>query len=406
MKILTSSIGIAFLISILISSCSNDQGTCLIQGELKDSKGSPFLYLRDMDTYVIVDSFQVKNGVIDHGFTLDHPKYFILHNRRAQYEVRDRKHIWLDPSNIQLSGSMEFLGNIEVVGSRSNKAFYVYKEHKDSVDNQIMALDEEFAINGDPNRHLKRKALYDSLKAVNYPDLSMYFLEHPELFNTSKQNQIVARIDSINVELSSWKLKFLLENSNSYVALSILHNECYLNNRVLEKEEIITVFDHLTNELKKTDKGNEVAKYLNLPDVPQVGDRAIDFAQQTPEGDTVRLSDFSGMYLLVDFWASNCGPCRGKNPELRKLYSLYHSSGLEILGVSGDVHKSDWVTAISSDSLNWANVSDLNGWYNEAFLLYDIKQIPYMLVIDRDGSIVLKTRNWIQIEEQFAKVFN
>ena len=91
---------------------------------------------------------------------------------------------------------------------------------------------------------------------------------------------------------------------------------------------------------------------------------------------------------MLEFWASDCAPCRGSNKWLRKIYSKYNPKGFEILGVSGDNIKKRWTDAIAKDSIPWQNISDLKGWYNEAFLLYDIKYIPNNFLINPEGIII------------------
>jgi thiol-disulfide isomerase/thioredoxin len=108
------------------------------------------------------------------------------------------------------------------------------------------------------------------------------------------------------------------------------------------------------------------------------------------KGNAISLSSFKGKYVLVDFWASWCGPCRAENPNVVKAYRKFHSKGLDILGVSLDDEKEKWADAIKKDNLNWAQVSDLKGWQNAAAVLYGVQGIPMNFLIDRQGKIAGK----------------
>lgn len=121
-----------------------------------------------------------------------------------------------------------------------------------------------------------------------------------------------------------------------------------------------------------------------------IGAKAPDFTLQTPEGDTLSLSDLKGKYVLIDFWASWCRPCRAVNPYLVSLYSQYKDKGIEFLGVALDNNKSRWVGAIAQDGLKWKQVSDLKKWGSYVVPLYNVKSIPANVLIDENGVIVAK----------------
>jgi peroxiredoxin len=121
---------------------------------------------------------------------------------------------------------------------------------------------------------------------------------------------------------------------------------------------------------------------------PKPGDPAYDINLTSPKGDTVSLSSFQGKVVLVDFWASWCGPCRISNRHLVKLYSKYKNKGFEIFGVSLDENKKDWMKAIKQDRVVWPQVIDNRGWEAQTAIDWGLYQIPTSYLINKDGIIV------------------
>ena len=119
------------------------------------------------------------------------------------------------------------------------------------------------------------------------------------------------------------------------------------------------------------------------------------------------LSDFQGKYVLLDFWASWCGPCRQENPNLVKAYAAYNDKGFEILGVSLDNKdgKEAWVNAIEKDGLTWTQVSDLNSWNNEVARMYGVRAVPQSYLINPEGVIVAENLRGDLLEEKLAEIF-
>ena len=116
----------------------------------------------------------------------------------------------------------------------------------------------------------------------------------------------------------------------------------------------------------------------------------IDFEMETPDGKLVKVSDFvsKNKYTLIDFWASWCGPCHGEMPTIVKAYDEFHSKGLEIVGVSLDIDKTDWVKAISEMNMLWPQMSDLKGWESAGAQLYGVRSIPANVLVNQQGKIV------------------
>lgn len=136
------------------------------------------------------------------------------------------------------------------------------------------------------------------------------------------------------------------------------------------------------------------------------GALAPDFSQPTPDDKSKSLSDLRGKIVLVDFWASWCGPCRRDNPAVVKLYEEYKDKGFDILGVSLDRDKARWLDAIQADGLVWNHVSDLKGWQNEVAKKYGVSSIPHTVLVDREGRIIARGLRGPALEQKLKELFN
>jgi peroxiredoxin len=181
---------------------------------------------------------------------------------------------------------------------------------------------------------------------------------------------------------------FIKANPNSWVSLYALDNMSMM--ALPQYAEIAPLYEAMSPELKNTETGRRYGEMLHKLKAVAVGMPAPAFTQKTPDGKVVSLADYRGKYVLVDFWASWCKPCRAENPAVTKLYNQYKGRNFDILGVSLDDEKGreKWVKAIQDDQLAWTQVSDLKGWENQVARLYNVQGIPQNFLIDPTGKIV------------------
>ncbi|NCD72026.1 redoxin domain-containing protein [Mucilaginibacter agri] len=197
-------------------------------------------------------------------------------------------------------------------------------------------------------------------------------------------------------------LKFVNENKTSlagfYAATSL--------DAMRYEADLVKYADDIKDNFKDNPGVRTFVKQMELAKPLSVGHKAPDFETTGIDGKPVKLADFKGKYVLVDFWASWCAPCRAENPNVVRLYKQYHDKGLNILGVSLDTDKKDWQKAIDADKLTWQHASDLKRFEGPTEMLYHIEAIPSNFFIDPQGVIVAKNVTGIDLEEILKKTFS
>ncbi len=207
--------------------------------------------------------------------------------------------------------------------------------------------------------------------------------------NKEEMLKLTAKFDALQKEMDAAKVAFIQAHPQSYFSLLSLKEVAGYS---IDVEKIEPLYQSLAKELQHKPEGQELAKNLAIAKRLAVGQVAPDFTQPDLDGKPVKLTDFKGQYVLLDFWASWCGPCRADNPNLVKAYQAYKDKNFTIIGLSLDNpgKRNDWLKAIEKDGLPWHHVSDLTGWKNEVAGLYGIQAIPQNFLIDPQGRIVAK----------------
>ncbi|HLP38972.1 TlpA disulfide reductase family protein [Lacibacter sp.] len=336
--------------------------TQLVTGFAHGFEDSTWLYLYEWVTGNTIDSSRILNGQ----FQLNVPKSFKEKSRLftiATGSYDNYKSFWMDDTNVIFSAVKGNFKNALLSGSKSQQVHEAYLRSTDSLVIEIDSLRRHF---GDT----------DSLMLL-------------------KTNRLVEELKQINI-------RFIEQNRRSAISAYILRMNCIEWGVPLSR----TLYSKLSPENQKTKYGDFVKKYITYHKDIAVGKNYVDFVQMNVEGKPVKLSSFQGKYILLEFWASWCGPCRKENPALVQLYEQYKQKGFEIVAVSLDVNKQQWINAIAKDSLKWPNLSDLKGSDNIPALMYGVYGIPDNFLIDPEGKIIAKNLRGNSLERKLKKLFD
>jgi peroxiredoxin len=256
----------------------------------------------------------------------------------------------------QISGSDES-EKIKEFNTISNK--YILKAGK--VYEEYQAKAEE--LNAEPDSLLKKKKAEELIATYR-----------PMIFkiNDAKSAEILAFVNQNKTSLAG------------FYAITSLDPQKY-------ERELIAYAEAIKNDFKDNAWVQRFIKHMMVVKPVSVGQKAPDFTVRGIDGKEVKLSDYKGKYVMLDFWASWCAPCREENPNVVKLYAVYHPKGLNILGISLDVDKSLWQKAIDKDKLTWSHASDLKNFEGPVEMLYRVEAIPANFVIDPNGIIIAKS---------------
>jgi peroxiredoxin len=174
----------------------------------------------------------------------------------------------------------------------------------------------------------------------------------------------------------------------------------------LSADEVVKYTNLLDKSLEHTQYVKLLRELPNALRSTAIGQQAPDFELPGPDGKLVKLSDHFGKYLLVDFWAAWCGPCRRENPNIVRVFNKYKDKGFSVFGVSLDSKKEAWIQAIQKDGLNWPQVSDLLFWESGPAKLYGIRGIPGNVLLDRSGKIIARNLRGEELEKKIAELLN
>lgn len=216
---------------------------------------------------------------------------------------------------------------------------------------------------------------------------------------------ILAKKDTVDNRYTARQYAFVKANPDAYVSLITLAEAA---GSLVDVPTAEPVFNSLSARLRESPFGQEFKALMDKRRAVAVGQPAPAFTQNDVNDHPVKLSDFKGKYVLIDFWASWCKPCRAENPTVVKAYHQYKDRDFTVISVSLDRpgRKEDWVKAIQADGLEWTQVSDLQFWNNEVAKLYGVHSVPQNFLLDKEGKIVAANLRGEELGKTLEKVLN
>jgi peroxiredoxin len=325
--------------------------------------GYAYLQKRADGEWVKLDSVPIEGGVFAMAGELEYPAVHYVYIKAIKRNVR----LFLDEGDIKINVLKDDYSGTTITGSPAQAEYDAY---------------------------LKQTAVYDD----ELKDIYGLYRSAKENGDEEELERLEVLIDEIYEEQQEFIKTYVFEHNASVVSPYITNSTSY-SWEVSELDKVYTNFDPALAVLPDYKTLGDRIDVLKLVDI---GQPLVDFAQKDTNGVDVKLSDLSkGKYLLVDFWASWCGPCRAENPNVVACYNDFHEKGFDVLGVSFDKNREDWIAAIHDDGLTWNHVSDLEYWNNAAGKLYGVRSIPSSVLIGPDGIIIGKN---LRGEELRAKL--
>ncbi|WP_162304966.1 redoxin domain-containing protein [Sphingobacterium olei] len=355
-------------VTVVMQSFAQKNNT-FVAGNIQDLSNAEWIYLSSMRGGYKDSTQQNDNGF---RFELDIPEgegdFYIL--RAGKQDKYNTVFIYLEQGKLHVSSKTASLKDAKFSGGNLAKYYNLFK-------NRPQAGDTE--------------------------ELYTQFAEAQKNNDTEKLKTLSAKMTEQRNDQKQLDKTFVLKHKSSPAVVYPLFFTLRDRDNLAELGEIL---DQLTPKAKNSVPIRAIEYSIKTDKLTGIGRTALPFSQADTAGNIVSINDFKGKYVLIDFWASWCVPCRVENPNVVAAFEQYKNKNFTVLGISFDNpgQRNRWIQAIHDDNLHWTQLSDLKGWKNEVGVLYDIKSIPSNLLIDPNGVIVAKNLKGAKLEEKLHEL--
>ena len=337
---------------------------------------------------------------------ISYPAKIYLQYGKGESRIQD--------SAVLTNGSFQFKGDVPY----PVKASLTLKQNDGntdmfSVDEQSLYLDKgNITVNGSDKiktasiKGGKAQADYLRLQSQLKPlqekmtPLSLKMRDYFKDNNMKARDSLFPFLAAIRKDMTTTETDFIKNNPGSYVTLSMLKDRSVMINLA----SFEPLYNNLQPGLKQTADGKRMAEKLAIAKRLAPGQPFINFTLNDTEDRPTMLEKFKGKYILLDFWASWCGPCRAENPHVLKAYQQFKNKNFDVVAVSLDVKKDAWVKAIKEDGMPWTQLSDLKGFKSPVVMEYGIEAIPQNFLLDPQGRIIAQNLRGEELAKKLAEI--